>query len=56
VQEQDNGELVVYLHAKAVDGAANKQLTETLSKHFGVSKSSVTIVRGHKSRVKFVEI
>jgi uncharacterized protein (TIGR00251 family) len=49
-------DLTVFLRAKAVDGAANKQLIQVLSKHFGVSKSSVTIVKGDKSRIKFVEI
>jgi uncharacterized protein YggU (UPF0235/DUF167 family) len=46
----------VYLRAKAVDGAANKQLIEVLAKHFRLAKSNITILRGHTSRVKHVEV
>lgn len=48
--------LTVYLHAKAVDGAANKQLIEVLAKHFGLRKSALKILRGEKSRIKHVEV
>lgn len=37
-------------------GKANKALIQLLSKHFGVSKSSITIVRGETSRLKIIEI
>jgi uncharacterized protein (TIGR00251 family) len=49
-------ELTVFLHAKAVDGAANKQLVQVLSKHFHTAKSNITIIRGQKSRVKHIEV
>jgi uncharacterized protein (TIGR00251 family) len=55
VEAVDN-HLTVYLQAKAIDGAANKQLVEVLSKHFGVRKSAVRIVHGEKSRIKHVEV
>ena len=48
-------ELVVYLRAKPHDGEANEALVKLLAKHFKVSKSSIKIVRGQKSRVKIVE-
>ena len=48
--------LTVFLRAKAVDGAANQALIKVLAKHFGVAKSSVTIVAGNRSRHKIVEI
>ena len=54
VSEDD--ELVVYLHARAHDGEANKALVKILSEHFKVSKSCVSIIRGEKSREKLVEI
>lgn len=38
-----------------VDGAANKELVKFLAKKLGVSKSSVKIVSGEKSRIKTVE-
>lgn len=37
-------------------GKANKALIALLSKHFGVAKSMITIVRGETSRLKIVEI
>jgi hypothetical protein len=54
----DEGETgyTVYLHERAIDGKANEALAKVLAKHFGVAKSRVTIVRGHTSRTKIVEI
>ncbi|WP_241976714.1 DUF167 domain-containing protein [Cryobacterium sp. TMT2-4] len=48
--------LTVFLQQRAVEGAANDALVKLLAKHFGVSKSAVTIVRGHASRIKHVRI
>ena len=48
--------LIVFLRAKAVDGAANQALIKALAEHFGVAKSCVTIVAGNRSRHKIVEI
>lgn len=48
--------LIVFLRAKAVDGAANQALIKVLAEHFGVAKSCVTIVAGQRSRHKIVEI
>ena len=48
--------LIVFLRAKAVDGAANQALIKALAEHFGVAKSCVTIVAGQRSRHKIVEV
>ncbi len=48
--------LEVRVDEKAVGGRANKRLLEILSEHFNVPKSSITIVRGTRSRDKMVEI
>ena len=50
------GELTVYLRAKAHDGEANEALIKALSKYFNISKNSITITRGAKSRHKQIEI
>lgn len=55
VEEVAEGELVVFLRAKPHDGEANEALVKLLSKHFGVAKTSIGIVRGGRSRVKIVE-
>ena len=46
----------VRVDERAVGGRANKRLLEILSEHFNVPKSSITIVRGARSRDKMVEI
>lgn len=56
VEASDDGSLTVFLQQRAVDGAANEGLIEILAKHFGVSKSRVTIEAGFTSRVKRVEV
>ena len=48
--------LIVFLRAKAVDGAANQALIKVLARHFGVGKNCVTIVAGQRSRHKIVEV
>jgi hypothetical protein len=56
VETGDDDSLTVYLQQRAVDGAANEGLVEILAKHFGVSKSRVTIESGFTSRIKRVEV
>ena len=50
------GALKVRLAAPPVDGAANSELIATLSRFFKVSKSSISIVRGHASKRKMIKI
>jgi len=54
--EVDGDVTTVYLQQRAVDGKANAALMQVLAAHFGVSKSRITILRGHTSRVKVVRI
>ncbi|MBQ3436355.1 DUF167 domain-containing protein [Candidatus Saccharibacteria bacterium] len=55
VQTAD-GELTIYLRAKAHDGEANDALIKLLSKHFKVPKTTIRITSGQKSRQKIVEL
>jgi len=48
--------LVVKIREKPVDGEANRGLIEALSEFFDVPKSHITILHGHTSREKVVEI
>jgi uncharacterized protein len=48
--------LEVALAAPPVDGAANAELVAVLARAFGVSKSSVRIVRGGGGRNKLVAV
>jgi len=56
VELADDGRIVVRVHAPAVEGAANRECVETLAAALGVPKSSVTIVRGEKSRAKQIAV
>jgi uncharacterized protein (TIGR00251 family) len=48
--------LLLRLHAPPVDGAANEEVVEILSKALGVPRGAVSIVAGARSRLKRVRI
>lgn len=56
VKETGENSLAARLNAPPEKGKANAKLIEALAEHFGVPKSSVKILRGHKTRNKTVEI
>ena len=53
--ETNEGELTIYLRAKAHDGEANNALIKLLSKYYKVPKTSIKIIRGAKSKSKIIE-
>ena len=55
LERQEDGSYVAFLHARAHDGEANKELFELISKEFKVAKTSLTLVSGAKSREKVIE-
>ena len=50
------GMLIVRVTAPAIEGRANESLRRLLAKRLRVPASAVTIVRGHRSRDKLIEI
>lgn len=56
IQADESGALTVFIQERAVDGAANESLIRLLAKHFGVSKSKVTIESGHTARIKRIRV
>ena len=46
----------VRLRARAVKGAANDSLVEFVAARLGLAKRLVTILRGHRSRQKTLEL
>jgi uncharacterized protein (TIGR00251 family) len=46
----------VKVTAAPVEGRANEALLRLLAKEFGVTSSSIEIVRGHRSREKIIRI
>ena len=51
-----DGVLQVRVSAPPVKGKANRELTAFLSEALGLSKSSLTIVKGHTSRNKVIAV
>jgi uncharacterized protein (TIGR00251 family) len=46
----------VSVDAPAMEGEANKRLIEILAEHFEVPRSSISIVKGFKSKRKIIKI
>ena len=49
-------ELVLRLNAPALEGKANKAAIDYIASYFGVSRRSVSLVSGEKSRHKIFQI
>lgn len=56
VVANDDGSLVVYTKAPAIEGRANLAAVKLVAKHYGVAPSRVKLVRGATSRNKVFEI
>jgi uncharacterized protein (TIGR00251 family) len=56
IEKAADGMLVVKVREPAEDGRANEAVVEALAEYFGVPKRAVSIVRGHASRRKLIEI
>ena len=51
-----DGVLFIRVTAPAVDGRANEAMRRLVADRLGVPKSAITIIRGHRSRDKVIEI
>ena len=51
-----NGELVVTVTARPVDGAANRAVVAAVAGAFGVARRAVDVVSGDRSRTKIVSV
>jgi len=56
VLPQEDGSFVVRVNVPPTEGKANQRLIELLSKFFGVPKSKIELVSGHKSKRKCFKI
>ena len=56
LETQTDASIIVYVREIAADNKANEALIKMLAKHFNISKSNITIVRGHTSRHKLIEL
>lgn len=56
IEKVSETEFIVAIDAPAKEGKANARLIELLAEYFTIPKAQVTIVTGHTSRVKIVNI
>ena len=54
--KNEDGIVVVRVHAPAVDGKANEAAIRLIARRFGVPKTRVKIIRGAASCTKLIEI
>lgn len=47
---------LVYVKSPPFENRANIELLETISKYLNISKSKISIISGHRSRNKLLEI
>lgn len=52
----EDGVLKVRLHAVPEKGQANEELIDFLADEFDLPKSAITLIRGHASRIKHLNI
>jgi len=51
-----NNKLKIKISSPAIEGKANKEVIKFFSKYFKISKSSIKIIKGEKSKEKIIEI
>lgn len=56
VLEVSDGNLIIYTKEPPIEGRANQAAAKLVAEHFGVSKSSVRLVRGETSKYKVFEV
>lgn len=56
IEEIDDGSFVVHLKSAPVDGKANKELFQLLSKYLHVPQRSIVIKQGGSGKKKLIEI
>lgn len=56
VEEDLTGQLHVYVHEPPLEGRANMAAIEAIAKYFKVKKSAVTLLAGHKNKLKRFDI
>jgi uncharacterized protein YggU (UPF0235/DUF167 family) len=54
--EEADGNYVVYVKEKAIDGKANQGVIKALAEHFGIAPSRLIVVGGAAARIKRIEI
>jgi uncharacterized protein len=56
VEKISENEYLIFTSAPAQQGKANRAVTKLLSEHFKVSQDRISIIIGHKTKSKIIEI
>ncbi len=56
IQKLNENEFVLWVKPPAKEGKANAATVELLSEYFGIPKSRVTVIKGHKSKNKIINV
>ncbi len=56
ISETEPGIFDVYISSPAVDGKANKAITQAIAEYFDVAPSLVEIIKGHTSKTKVLQL
>ena len=56
VEKISDKEFMVWVKQEAKEGRANQAVVKLLSEYFHIPKSRITILKGHTSRNKIIEI
>lgn len=56
VEKLHDKEFIVRVTASAQNGKANTALINLLSEYFDLPKSRITVIRGHKTKKKLIDI
>jgi len=56
ISGEHNGYVKIRIQAQALDNRANQALVKFLAGELNIKPASITLIRGHKSRLKTVEI
>ena len=56
IDQLDSTTYEIAISSKPEKGKANKEIIEELAKFFNVKKNQITILKGHKSRQKIIQI
>lgn len=56
VEKTSPSQYTVRVNTLPVKGKANKRVIELLANYFDISKSSITLIRGAKSKIKVFKI
>ena len=56
IEKAGEGEFTLCVKAPAKEGRANQAVTKLLSEYFNIPKSKITILKGHISKNKIIEL